>query len=342
MSQNECLSPTRRTLLAAGAAALPAALTGGLGLLPGHAGAQEGDYPSHPITMVVPFAPGGATDVPARIIQQKLGEVLGQQIVVDNRDGANGIVGLGQVQRSKPDGYTIALTNVGSMAVNEHIYSSMPFKPLTDFQAVSMVCDIPGVVVASNKFPPNNVTELIAYIKKNPGKVTFASPGVGSVNRLQVEELALSQGLDLVHVPYKGGAGPMPDLIAGRIDFMFLALATALTHLKGGRIKALGSSTRARLPQLPNVPTLAEQGFPKNVTSSWQGIFVPSATPAPIVRRLHEAIVRTVNDPTVQTAMAEAGLLPQTSASPKEFQDFVAADSAKWGDVVRRAHVTAN
>jgi tripartite-type tricarboxylate transporter receptor subunit TctC len=186
------------------------------------------------------------------------------------------------------------------------------------------------------------MAELIAYIKANPGKVNFASPGAGSVNRLQVEELALSQSLQVVHVPYKGGAGPMPDLIAGRINFMFLALATALPHLQAGRIKALGSSTRARLPQLPEVPTLAEQGFPKNVTSSWQGVFVRSGTPAAIIQRLHDAIVRTVADAGVQPAMVNSGLLLQTSASPKEFQDFVVAESAKWGDVARRANVKAD
>jgi tripartite-type tricarboxylate transporter receptor subunit TctC len=185
------------------------------------------------------------------------------------------------------------------------------------------------------------MAELIEYIRKNPGKVNFASPGAGSVNRLQVEELALSQKLQLVHVPYKGGAGPMPDLMAGRIDFMFLALATALPHIRNQRIKVLGSSTRARLPQLPGVPTLAEQGFPKNVTSSWQGVFVAEGTPAPIVQKLHAALQRTVADPAVQAAMTEAGLLPQTSASPREFQEFVNADSAKWGDVVRRAGIKA-
>lgn len=289
--------------------------------------------------MVVPFAPGGATDVPARMVQKKLGEILGQTIVIENRDGANGNIGLNLVVRAKPDGYTIALTNVGSIAVNPHIYTAMSFNPLKDLQAVSMVCDIPGVVVASNDFPANNMAELIDYIRANPGKVNFASPGAGSVNRLQVEELAFSQKLQLVHVPYKGGAGPMPDLMAGRINFMFLALATALPHLQAGRIKALGSSTKARLPQLPNLPTLAEQGFPKNVTSSWQGVFVRSGTPAAIVQKLHDSIARTVADPAVQLAMSNVGLLPQTSASPKEFQDFVVAESAKWGDVVRRANV---
>ncbi|MDX3907435.1 MAG: tripartite tricarboxylate transporter substrate binding protein [Pigmentiphaga sp.] len=337
MRSDRAFSPARRTLLAAGATTLAS----GLGLRHGPAEAQSASYPGHPITMVVPFAPGGATDVPARIIQPKLGEILGQQVVVDNRDGANGIIGLNQVARAKPDGYTIALTNVGSMAVNEHIYKDMPFKPLTDLAAVSLVCDIPGIVVASKKFPPNSMAELLAYIKQNPGKVTFASPGVGSVNRLQVEELALSHGLQLLHVPYKGGAGPMTDLMAGRIDFMFLALATGLPQIKGGRIKVLGASTRQRLPQLPDVPTLAEQGFPKNVTSSWQGVFVPASTPAPVIQTLYDALVRTVNDPGVQAAMAEAGLIPVTSASPKAFQDFVAADSAKWGDVVRRANVRA-
>jgi tripartite-type tricarboxylate transporter receptor subunit TctC len=333
---SDSISARRRALLAAGTAALSGAL------LPSRGLAQAADYPNRTITMIVPFAPGGATDTPARVVQMRLGEVLGQSIVIVNRDGANGSIGLSQVARANPDGYTIAMTNVGSMAVNEHLYKDMPFKPLKDLQAVSMVCDIPGVVVASNDFPPNNMAELIAYIRKNPGKVNFASPGVGSVNRLQVEELALTEHLQIVHVPYKGGGGPMPDLAAGRINFMFLALATALPHLKAGRIKALGASTRERLPQLPDVPTLAEQGFPKNVTSSWQGIFVPAATPEPIVQKLHDAIVRTVADPAVQKALFAGGSLPQSSASPKEFQDFVVAESAKWGEVVRRANVQVN
>lgn len=328
-------SPRRRRLLAAGAAGLST------GLLPTLAAARSG-YPDHPITMVVPFAPGGATDVPARLIQAKLSRELGASIVIENRDGANGIIGLGQVVRAKPDGYTIALTNVGSMAVNAHIYDSMPFDPLKDLLAVSMVCDIPGVVVANEKFPPNNMAELIDYVRKHPGKVNFGSPGAGSVNRLQVEALALSKHLKMVDVVYKGGAGPMPDLIAGRINFMFLSLATALPHIQGGLIKALGTSTRARLVQLPNVPTLAEQGLPGNVTSSWQGIFVPAKTPDAIVQTLHAAIVRTVADPSVQTLMARGGLLPETSASPQAFQELVDADSAKWGDVARLAHIKAD
>ena len=325
--------PGRRGLLAAGVA-VPLA-----GLLPAVARAQAGRYPDHPITMLVPFAPGGASDIPARIIQPKLSEVLGQQVVIENRDGANGIVGMGVVVRAKPDGYYIGFSNVGAMAINEHLYTSMKFKPQKDFIAVSMVCDIPGVVVANPKFPANNMAELIAYCKANPGKVTFASPGAGSLNRLQTEEFALSQGLQLVHVPYKGGAGPMSDLMAGRIDFMFVALSTALTQLKAGRLKALGSSTRQRLVQMPDVPTLAEQGFPKNISSSWQGIFVPAGTPAPVVQRLHEAIVQVVADPAVQSAMDAAGSIAMSSASPKDFQDFVAADSAKWGDVIRRVGI---
>jgi tripartite-type tricarboxylate transporter receptor subunit TctC len=334
MRENQPPSPIRRTILAAGAAAL----AGGLGLISSRAGAAS-KYPDHPITMVVPFAPGGASDIPARLIQQKLSEILGRQIVIENRDGANGIVGLQLVRHANADGYTIAFANVGAMAINEHIYTDVDFKPQRDFAGVSMVCDIPGIVVANAKLPVNNIADLIAYIRKNPGKVTFASPGAGSINRLQVEELALSEGLQLVHVPYKGGAGPMPDLLAGRIDFMFVALATALPMLKGQRIKVLGSSTRHRLSQLPNVPTLAEQGFPKNISSSWQGIFVPRGTDAAIVQTLYGAIVRAVADPTVQSSMASAGIIPITSASPTEFESFVAADSAKWGDVVKRAHI---
>ncbi|MES2184961.1 MAG: tripartite tricarboxylate transporter substrate binding protein [Pseudomonadota bacterium] len=289
--------------------------------------------------MLVPFAPGGASDIPARIIQQKFSEVLGQQIVIENRDGANGIVGMTIVQRAKPDGYTIALANVGAMAINEHVYASMKLRPQQDFMAVSLVCDVPGVVVANPKFPANNLQELVAYVKKNPGKVSFAAPGAGSMNRLQTEEFALSQGLQMINVPYKGGANPVQDIMGGHVDFMFVALSTALTQVKSGRLKALGVATRNRVVQLPDLPTMVEQGFPNNVSSSWQGVFVPAGTPSDIINKLHAALVQTLKDPTVKTRMDDAGIIAVSSASPQAFQDFVAADSAKWGDVVRRAGI---
>jgi tripartite-type tricarboxylate transporter receptor subunit TctC len=313
------------------------------GILAAPSARAQSDYPNQPITMVVPFAPGGASDFAARLLQPKLSELLGQQIVIENRDGAAGNVGMDIAARAKPDGYTVFLGNVGTISINPYIFSSLRVKPLQDFIPVSIVADTPGLLIANPAFPPNNVKELVEYVKARPGQVNFASPGTGSVNRLEMESFRREAGLDMIHVPYKGGAGPATaDVMGGHVSLMFVTISSGINHVKGGRLKALGVSTKQRVAQLPDVPTMTEQGYPKSVSSSWQGILVPTGTPQPIVDKLHAAIVETMKDEKIRARMAESGVIAVSSASPAEFKEYIAADAAKWSAVITEIGVKAD
>ena len=200
-------------------------------------------------------------------------------------------------------------------------------KPEKDFIPVSIVADTPGILIANPKFPPNNAKELVDYSKERPGKVNFASPGSGSLNRLEMEIFRINAGLDMNHVPYKGGAGPaVADVMGGHVELMFTTISSAIQHVKGGRLKALGVTTKERVPALPDVPTMLEQGFPANVSSSWQGVLVPANTPRPIIEKLHAALVQAVSDPKVKERMAEAGVIAITSKSPEEFKAYLQED----------------
>lgn len=301
------------------------------------------DYPDRPITMIVPFAPGGASDFTARLMQPRMSELLGQQVVIENRDGAAGNVGMDLAARAKPDGYTLYLGNVGTVSVNPHLFANLRVKPLKDFVPVSMVVDVPGLMVANPSFPPNNAKELVAYVKQNQGKVNFASPGTGSVNRLEMEAFRLGEGLDMTHVPYKGGAGPaVADVMGGHVSLMFVTISSSINHVKGGKLKALGITTTKRIPGLPDVPTMIEQGFPGSVSSSWQGVFVPAGTPQTIVDKLHGVVVETMKDPKIQQRLEESGVLAASSATPAAFAKYVADDSAKWEATIKKIGVKAD
>jgi tripartite-type tricarboxylate transporter receptor subunit TctC len=305
-------------------------------LAPVAGSAQTTDWPKQPIRMIVPFAPGGASDFAARLLQPKLSELLGQQIVVENRAGGAGNVGLDVAARAAPDGYTIFLGNVGTVSINPSLFPDLRVKPQTDFIPISIVADTPGILIANPSFPPNNAKEFVEYVKKNPGKVNFASPGTGSLNRLEMELFKANAGLDMNHIPYKGGAGPaVADVMGGHVETMFVTISSAINHVKGGKLKALGVSTKARVPGLPDVPTMVEQGFPENVSSSWQGILVPAGTPKPVVDKLHAAIVEAMKDPTIRSRIEQAGVIPVSSATPEEFADYIAKDSAKWDRVIK-------
>ncbi len=309
--------------LAAVAALVPAAAFG------------QSDWPNQPIRMIVPFAPGGASDFAARLMQPKLTELLGQQIVIENRAGGAGNVGMDVAARAAPDGYTVFLGNVGTVSINPSLFPNLRVKPEKDFIAVSIVADTPGILIASAKFPPANAKEFVDYVGKNPGKVNFASPGTGSLNRLEMELFRANAKLDMNHIPYKGGAGPaVADVMGGHVETMFVTISSAINHVKGGKLKALGVSTKARVPGLPDVPTMTEQGFPENVSSSWQGILVPAGTPRPIVDKLHKAIVETMKDATIRERMEHAGVIPVSSTTPEEFSAYIAQDSAKWARVI--------
>src|SRR4051794_5642602 len=241
-------------------------------LLGAPASAQEaGSYPNRPVIMIVPFAPGGASDFVARTIQAGVGEILGQQIVVDNRTGAAGIIGTEVAARAAPDGYTAFLGNVGTLSINPGVYSNMRIKPDQDLAPVTMCADTPSILITRQGFPAGTVGELIAYGKANQGKVTFATPGSSTLNRLEMEVFRRDAGLDMVHVPYKGGAGPaVQDILGGHVDIMFTTISSAMEFVKAKTVKALAVTTRERMTELPEVPTMAELGWQNLVTSSWQ------------------------------------------------------------------------
>ncbi|MBN8919776.1 MAG: tripartite tricarboxylate transporter substrate binding protein [Rhizobiales bacterium] len=300
-------------------------------------------YPERPVRMIVPFAPGGTTDFLARIIQPKMQELLGQPVVIENRAGAAGNVGMELASRAAPDGYTLFMGDVGTIAINATIFKDQRVDPIKDFSAISIIADTPSLLVTGPKFPPNSIAELIAYLKERPGQVSFASQGSGSLNRLVMELFAEKAGVKVNHVPYKGGSGPAAaDIMGGHIPFMFATIASTITHVRAGRMKTLGVTTKVRHPALPDLPTLAESGFPDLVVSSWQGLFVPAGTPRPVVDRLHDVVAKVMADADVKARIAEGGSLAMSSASPAEAARFAASEATRWSAVAKAVNATAD
>ena len=301
-------------------------------------------YPSRPVRMIIPFAPGGASDFVGRIMQPKMSERLGQQLVVENRGGAAGNIGLEAAAKADPDGYTIFLGNIGTIAINAAVFHSLNIRPLRDFVAVTEVVDVPGVLVANTAFPPSTLKELIDYAKANPGKLNYGSPGSGSQNRLEMEMFRQAAGgMDMVHIPYKGGAGPaVTGLMAGETQLMFTTAPSALGFIKGGRLKILAVTSAKRIAALPDVPTMVESGFPRSVTGSWQGVFVPKGTPQPAVDKLFAATQEVMKTPDVLQRLASGGVDVVLSESPKAFAEFVASESERWGQVAREVGATVD
>ena len=307
------------------------------------ANAASAQYPTRAVRMIIPFAPGGASDFVGRILQPRLGELLGQSIVIENRAGASGNIGLEAAARSAPDGYTIYLGNVGTVAINPGVFPKLPVNPLKDFISITQVVDVPGVLVANPSFQANTLKEMIAAAKAHPGKLNFASPGSGSQNRLEMEIVRKAEGLDMVHIPYKGGAGPAATgLIAGETHVMFTTVSSVLGHIQGGRLKALAVVSAKRLPQLPNVPTMAESGFPDSTSGSWQGIFVPAGTPREIVDRLFASVQQAMKTPDVVERLGKGGVEVVTSPSSAAFAAFVAAETQRWGKLAKESGATVD
>ena len=294
-------------------------------------------YPDKPIHIIVPFAPGGASDFAIRLIQPGLQQALGQQLVIDNRTGAAGNVGMEVAARAAPDGYTLFLGNIGTIAINPHFFPDLKVAPERDFIPISLAAETPGIVVASTRFPPNSLKEMIAYARANPGKINYAAAGVSTLNTLAMEQFRHRLGLEMTQVPYKGGAGPaIIDLMAGNVDVMFVTLSSAAQFVKAGKLKGLAVTTRERVASLPDVPTVVELGFPEDVSGSWQGLFAVAGTPAPIVAKLHAAVLKAMADASVRQHMIAASMVPTSSPTPESFKEFVAAESAKWKRVVEQ------
>jgi tripartite-type tricarboxylate transporter receptor subunit TctC len=294
-------------------------------------------YPTRPIHIIVPFAPGGASDFAIRLIQPAMEKALGQTLVVDNRSGAAGNVGMELAARAAPDGYTLFLGNIGTIAINPHFFPELKVTPESDFVPVSLAAETPGIVVASEKFPPSTLKEMVAYAKANPGKINYAAAGVSTLNTLAMEQFRHRLGLKMTQVPYKGGAGPaVVDLLAGNVDVMFVTLSSAAQFVKAGKLKGFAVTTKERVESLPDVPSVVELGFPEDVSSSWQGLFAVKGTPEPIVAKLHAAVLKAMADPDVRKHMIAASMVPTSSPTPESFKDFVAAESAKWKKVVEQ------
>ena len=302
--------------------------------------AQE-NYPSRPVKMLVPYGPGGATDIIARIVAQHLTSELGQSFIVENKPGANGNIALEAVAKASPDGYTLLVGNVSTNAINENIYASqLTIKPSRDLVGIAKLVEIPHIVVAPASLPANNIAELIALAKKDPGKLNFASVGIGSYPHLDMERFMKAAGIQLTHVPYKGGAGQaIPAMIAGEVQVAFFNMASLLPHIRSGRLKALAAVPAERLPELPNVPTLAEQGFPGIGTNAWQGMFAPAATPKPVIDALHRAVFTALNRPDIKESLAKQMMSVEVSKSPQEFTDLVRRETAAWGEFLRSARI---
>jgi tripartite-type tricarboxylate transporter receptor subunit TctC len=302
-----------------------------------------GQYPNKAVRMIVPFAPGGASDFVGRILQPRLTELLGQQIVVDNRAGASGNIGMDAAAKAAPDGYTLYLGNVGTVALNPAVFTkTLSVVPTKDFIAITQVVDVPGVLVVHPDLQAKTIKEIIAIAKAYPGKLNYGSPGAGSQNRLETEVFRKSAGgLDMVHVPYKGGAGPaVAGLVGGETHLMFVTASSAMNHVKNGRLRLIAVTSSKRLAAFPDTPTFAESGFPELTSGSWQGIFVPAGTPKPVVDRLYAAVIETMKTPEVQQRLANGGVEVVTSA-PGEFARFVEKETERWGKAVKEAGATA-
>jgi len=304
-------------------------------------GAAAQDYPTRPVRILVPYGPGGATDIIARIVAAKLTESLGQSFVVENRQGANGNIALEAAAKATPDGYTLLVGNVSTNAINETIYArQLTIRPSHDLVAITKLVEIPHIVVASAALPANNIAELIALAKKEPGKINFASVGMGSYPHLDMERFMKAAGVEFTHVPYKGGAGQaIPAMVAGEVQLAFFNMASLLPHIRSGRLKALAAIPTQRLPELPNVPTLAEQGFPGIGTNAWQGLFAPAATPKPLVDKLHAAVSAALGRPDQKEGLAKQMMSVELSRSPQEFTELVRRETQAWGDFLRDARI---
>jgi tripartite-type tricarboxylate transporter receptor subunit TctC len=303
----------------------------------------QATYPNRPVKMIVPFAPGGASDFVARIISPKLGDLLGQTIVIENRPGASGNIGMEAAAKAPADGYTIYLGNIGTIAINPAVFPNLSINPQKDFIAVTLVAGVPSILIANPNVPVNTVADLAALAKSKPGELNFASPGSSTLNRLEMERFMKFADVKIVHIPYKGGAGPaVTGMLGGETQVMFVTLSSAISFVQAGKLKPLGISTTKRIDPLPQVPTMIEAGYPDMVSSSWQGVFVPAGTPRPIVEKIHAALLATMESSEIKQRFAGGGVDVVTSKTPEDFATFVAAETARWGKVAKESGATVD
>ncbi|SHI67535.1 Tripartite-type tricarboxylate transporter, receptor component TctC [Roseomonas rosea] len=301
--------------------------------------AQPARLPDGPMRLVVPFPPGGPNDLVARVLAQKLGPILERNLVVENRSGAGGVVGTDNVAKSAPDGRSLALTSAGAIAISPALGAPMPFDAAKDLAPITLVALMPELLAVTPSLPVRTLAELIGYAKRNPGKLNFASSGNGSMPHLAGESLRAAAGIDIVHVPYRGAAPAVTDLMAGQVQMMFADMPAMMSQVQSGALRPVALASKERSPLLPETPTLAEAGQPSVEAENWYGLVAPARTPEPIRNLLHEAAARALKDPELVKAYGEQGARP-VGNSPAEFRDFIVAETQRWGAIGRRANVT--
>lgn len=301
---------------------------------------QTSDWPTKGITLISPYAAGGFSDTRMRLLARKLSEKLGQPVVVENKSGAGGVIGTAAIAKAAPDGYTIGSGNLAPLAVNQSLMKKLPYDPAKDIEPVILVENSPLILSVANNLPVKNLAELIALAKKEPGKLTFGSSGIGGAHHLSGEMFRELSGIQIVHVPYKGGSPAATDLMAGHLSMMFEMGYAALPSIRADRVRPIAVSSNKRLAILPDVPTMAEAGVPGFESYNWQGIIVPAGTPVEITTKLNKVLNEVLLDPEVQRAIIESGGQPG-SGSAEDFGRFITAERAKWSKVIQQAQIKA-
>lgn len=301
----------------------------------------EKPYPSEPIRMIVPYAPGGTTDLLARLLAKKLTEKYGAQVIVENKTGAGGNIAASTVARSEANGYTVMMASIGQFAINPLIFSAPGYDAAKDFVAVAAIAEVPNVLIVDASSKIDSLSTLLVQAKAAPGRISFASSGNGSSNHLAGVLLSQMAGIELMHVPYKGSTPGLQALYGGDVQIMFDNLSSALPHIKSGRLRALGGTSAARFPQLPQVPTIAESGLPGYEASAWFGIVAPAGTPPAVVNKLNTDINAILKDPAISKQLIDMGMTPMGGSSA-DFTARIAEDMKKWAPVVRDAKLVVN
>jgi len=301
-------------------------------------GAHAQAWPSKPVRIIIPFVAGGSSDIVGRAIGSKYQELLGQPAVVENRPGANGAIAAEVVAKSDPDGYTILVGSIGVFSINAALYSDLRYDPVRDFAPITLAVTNPNVLITKLDFAPRSVKELVEYAKKNPGKISYGSSGTGSSDHLTSELFKQMSGTFGVHIPYRGGAAVITDLLGGQIEASFQNLGNVVTNVKAGKIRALAVTGRTRAPQLPDVPTMAESGYPDLIVTSWQAAAAPAKTPRDIVARLNEASVKALRSPEVRERLTQIGF-DVVAGTPEEFGKFMKDEVDRWTRVVKRGGI---
>ena len=296
------------------------------------------DFPNKPIKLIVPFPAGGPNDIIARAVGQRMSELLGQPVLIDNRAGAGGILGTDAVAKAEPDGYTIALTSAGALAISTSLQEKVPYDPLKDFAHVSLVAKVPELLVVATSVPVSDMRELVALATSRPGQLNFASSGPGSMPHLAGELLKLTAKIDIVHVPYRGAAPAVNDLLGQQVQMVFLDLPVLLPQVQAGKLKAIAIGSTERAPALKDVPTTAEVGMPQIQAENWYGMVAPRGTPPAVVAKLHQAVVDAVRTPEVKEKLGSQGAI-LIAGKPEEFAAYIESEIAKWAKVVQAAGI---